>query len=62
MRRQAPIDKKGGGVRYVEIGPFHQFLKMVIGPLQEHLERHGLPRVTIETVERIATEKFALGG
>jgi len=62
VRRQAPIDKKGGGVRYVEIGPFHQFLKMVIGPLQEHLERHGLPRVTIETVERIATEKFALGG
>ena len=62
VRRQAPRDKEGGGVRYVEIGPFHQFLKMVIGPLQEHLERHGLPRVTIETIERIATEQFASGG
>ena len=62
VRRQAPRDKEGGGVRYVEIGPFHQFLKMVIGPLQEHLDCHGLPRVTIETIERIATEQFALGG
>jgi hypothetical protein len=61
VRRQAPRDKEGGGVRYVEIGPFHQFLKMVIGPLREHLERHGLPGVTIETIERIATEQFALG-
>jgi hypothetical protein len=57
VRRQAPIDKKGGGVRYVEIGPFHQFLKMVIGPLQEHLDCHRLPGVTIETIERIATEQ-----
>jgi hypothetical protein len=55
VRRQAPRDKEGGGVRYVETGPFHQFLQMVIGPLQEHLERHGLPRVTTETIERIAT-------
>jgi hypothetical protein len=62
VRRQAPVDKKGGGVRYVEIGPFHQFLKMVIGPLQEHLECHGLPLVTVETIERNATEQFALGG
>jgi len=62
VRGVMPVDKEGGGVRYIEAGPFHRFLGEVIGPLQEHLERHGLPRVTIETVERIATEKFALGG
>jgi hypothetical protein len=58
-RRQVAIDKKGGGVRYVEDGPFHQFLKRVIGPLQEHLKSHGLQRVTIETIERIAAKQFA---
>jgi hypothetical protein len=59
VRRLIPVDKDGGGVRYVEDGPFHQFLKKVIGPLQEHLKSHGLQLVTIETVERIATEQFA---
>jgi hypothetical protein len=58
VRRQVPIDKEGGGVRYAEIGPFHEFLKTVIGPLQEHLKSHGLQPVTIDTVERIATEQF----
>ena len=62
VRGVMPVDKEGGGVRYIEAGPFHRFLGEVIGPLQEHLERHGLPRVTIETIERIATEQFALGG
>jgi hypothetical protein len=62
VRRQRPIDKKGGGVHYVEDGPFHQFLKKVTGPLQEHLKSYGLQRVTIETIERIATEQFALSG
>jgi hypothetical protein len=58
VRCQVAIDKKGGGVRYVEDGPFHQFLKRVIGPLQEHLKSHRLQPVT-ETIERIATEQFA---
>jgi hypothetical protein len=62
VRSLIPVDKKGGGVRYVENGLFHQFLGAVIGPLQEHLHRHGLPPVTIDTIERIATEQFALGG
>jgi hypothetical protein len=30
----------------------------VIGPLQKHLKAHGLQAVTIETIERIATEHF----
>lgn len=62
VRRLVPVDKERGGVRYAEDGPFHQFLRRVIGPLQEHLDRHGLPPVTIETIERIATEQFALSG
>jgi hypothetical protein len=59
VRRQVPIDREGGGVRYAENGPFHDFLKKVIGPLQQHLKSHGLQPATIETVERIATEQFA---
>ena len=55
VRRQVAADLDEGGVHYVEDGPFHHFLKQVIGPLQRHLERRGLSAVTIETVERIAT-------
>jgi hypothetical protein len=60
VRRQTPIEVAGGGAFYVDDGPFYRFLERVIGPLQKHLERHGLPAVTIETIERIATEDFAL--
>jgi hypothetical protein len=55
-RRQIPMDRPGGGVRYVEDGPFHHFLKQVTSPLQAHLRQHGLKLVSIETIERIATE------
>lgn len=57
VRRQIPLDKEGGGIVFVEDGPFHHFLKSVIGPLQAHLKSHGLPGVTIDTVERIATKQ-----
>jgi len=60
VRRQTPIDVAGGGVLYVDDGPFYRFLERVVGPLRKHLDRHGLPSVTIETIERIATEDFAL--
>ena len=59
VRRQVPIDLEGGGFLYVDGGPFYKFLEKVIGPLQRHLQQHGLPPVTIETIERIATERFA---
>jgi hypothetical protein len=59
VRRQGPVDLVGGGYLYVDDGPFYQFLERVIGPLQEHLKRHGLQRVTIETIERIAAQQFA---
>jgi hypothetical protein len=60
VRRQVPVDRAGGGVRFVEDGPFNNFLDQVIGPLQAHLKRYGLSAVTIETIERIATREFTL--
>ncbi|UPK33949.1 hypothetical protein IVB18_38160 [Bradyrhizobium sp. 186] len=59
VRRQTPIDVQGGGVLYVDSGPFFSFLEKVIGPLQAHLDERGLPGVTLETIERIAAEQFA---
>jgi hypothetical protein len=59
VRRQVPIDLDGGGFLYEDDGPFYQFLEKVIGPLQIHLREYGLPPVTIETIERIAAERFA---
>src|SRR5207237_8322270 len=59
VRRQTPIDVQGGGVLYVESGPFFCFLEKVIDPLQSHLAERGLQGVTIETIERIASEQFA---
>ena len=57
-RRQAPQDKVGGGVRYVEDGPFYHFLKELIDPLVQYLDEHGLPSVSIDTIERIASKQF----
>jgi hypothetical protein len=59
---EIPEMAEGRGVRYIEAGPFHRFLGEVIGRPQERLERHRLPLVTVETIERIATEQFALSG
>ncbi|MET4221766.1 hypothetical protein ABIB00_007002 [Bradyrhizobium sp. LB14.3] len=58
VRRQMPVDVQGGGVLYVDSGPFLLFLERVIGPLRAHLREHGLPDVTVETIERIASEQF----
>jgi hypothetical protein len=57
VRHQTTTDL-GSKVVVVEDGPFYRFLELVIGPLQKHLKAHGLPPVTIETIERIATEHF----
>jgi hypothetical protein len=59
VRRQTALDKVGGGVRYIEDGPFYRFLKEVIDPLVQYLERHGLPSVSIDTIERMASEHYA---
>jgi hypothetical protein len=56
VRRQIPVDKKGGGVRYVEDGNFLHLVKRVIGPLNAHLAQHRLPPATAETIERIASK------
>jgi len=59
VRRQIALDKVGGGLRYIEDGPFYRFLKEVIDPLVQYLERHGLPSVSIDTIERMASEHYA---
>jgi hypothetical protein len=40
---------------YVEYGPFHDFLKLVLEPLQHYLRERGLAPVTFETIVRFAT-------
>lgn len=57
LRHQTTIDL-GSKVVVHDDGLFYRFLEMVIGPLQKHLKAHGLSAVTIETIERIATEHF----
>jgi hypothetical protein len=57
VRHQTTMDL-GSKALVVDDGPFYHFLELVIGPLQNHLKAHRLPAVTIETIERIATEQF----
>jgi len=57
VRHQTTTDL-GSKVIVVDDGPFFRFLELVIGPLQKHLKAHDLQAVTIETIERIATEHF----
>ncbi|MDA9423099.1 hypothetical protein [Bradyrhizobium sp. CCBAU 53380] len=57
LRHQTTTDL-GSKVVVYDDGLFYRFLELVIGPLQKHLKTHGLPAVTIETIERIACEHF----
>jgi hypothetical protein len=58
VRRQVAQAKVGGGLRYVEDGPFYCFLEEVIDPLVQYLKQHALPSVSIDTIERIASEHY----
>lgn len=58
VRRQVPQDKVGGGLRYVEDGSFYRFLKETVDPLVRYLKRQALSSVSIDTIERIASEHF----
>ena len=52
-------DKKGAAnITYPEGGPFYDFLKLVLPPLSEFLEEHGLPPVTIESIVRYAASMY----
>jgi hypothetical protein len=44
-------------VVYVEEGPFHQFLAMVLEPLQRYLRERGLSPVTVDSVVRLAMKE-----
>jgi hypothetical protein len=58
VRHQIAHDKEGGGLRYVEDGPFYRFLEQIIDPLVQYLKHHDLPPVSIDTIERIASEHY----
>jgi hypothetical protein len=57
VRRWVPTDKPfNKGVIYVEKGPFHDFLELVLPPLNLYLSEQRLPPVTIESVVRFAAK------
>jgi hypothetical protein len=56
-RRRAPLRMVGEKVVYTELGLFHDFVTLVVPPLQDFLREHGLPPVTIDSVVRMAIEE-----
>lgn len=44
---------------YAEKGPFHDFLELVLPPLNLYLSEQKLPPVTIESIVRLATKEFS---
>jgi hypothetical protein len=56
ITRHRRADMRRGKLVYVEDGPFHDFLRLVLPPLQAHLRERGLAPVTIDTIVRLATE------
>jgi hypothetical protein len=58
VRKRLPIERHGK-TAFVESGPFYDFLRLVLPPLQAYLRGRRLPPVTIDTIVRIATDRFA---
>jgi hypothetical protein len=56
-RRREPTRMHDRKVIYMETSPFHDFLELVLDPLQRHLREHGLAPVTIDSIVRIAIEE-----
>lgn len=56
-RRREPTRMLDGKVIYNETSPFHEFLDLILDPLQRHLREHELAPVTIDSVVRIAIEE-----
>ncbi len=54
VRRRVPTGMFNGKVLYTEIGPFHEFLELVLPPLNRFLHEQRLAPVTIESVVRLA--------
>jgi hypothetical protein len=45
-----------GELTFVEVGPFYDFLNLVLKPLQHYLSENRLPPVTVASIVRYATE------
>jgi hypothetical protein len=57
VRRRVPTDRLfDNKIVYVEKGPFHSFLELVLPPLNMYLREQRLPPVTIESVVRLAAK------
>jgi hypothetical protein len=59
-RRLEPVMRggKAGKMVFVEAGPFCDFLRLVLPPLQKYLWERELATVTIGTIVRLVTEDF----
>ena len=56
IARHRRADMRRGKLVYVEDGPFYDFLRLVLPPLQAYLRERRLAPVTIDTIVRLATE------
>jgi hypothetical protein len=58
-RRRLPITRRGK-TAFIEGGPFYDFLRLVLPPLQAYLRKRKFAPVTIDTIVRIATDQFLI--
>ncbi len=56
ITRHRRADMRRGKLVYVEDGPFYDFLRLVLPPLQAYLRERRLAPVTIDSIVRLATE------
>jgi hypothetical protein len=49
---------RDGELAFVEVGPFYDFLNLVLYPLKRHLSTRRLAPVTVDTIVRLVTEEF----
>jgi hypothetical protein len=57
VRRREPY-MRHGELAFAEVGPFYDFLNLVLPPLQRHLAERALAPVTVDTIVRLVTEDF----
>lgn len=60
VRRRVPIDGPDKTAQFIEDGPFYDFLRLVLPPLQAYLREQNFAPVTIDTIVRLATEGFLI--
>jgi hypothetical protein len=53
-------EDRNGGVVYIEVGPFCDFLNLVLPPLRKYLRERELAPVSVATIIRLVTEDFPI--